>query len=95
MRSGEGFSQPRFWNSDVLPRRIPQYVAFSDLPHMRRKRVACTQPRRVAAMSVAKRVADELDVQSVGPRFTLPLASMTNPTASRQIGRRSWLLYPV
>ncbi|KIY68260.1 P-loop containing nucleoside triphosphate hydrolase protein [Cylindrobasidium torrendii FP15055 ss-10] len=43
--------------------QIPQFVAYSDLPHTRGKMVACTQPRRVAAMSVAKRVADEMDVQ--------------------------------
>lgn len=43
--------------------QIPQFVAFSDLPHTKGKMVACTQPRRVAAMSVAKRVADEMDVQ--------------------------------
>jgi pre-mRNA-splicing factor ATP-dependent RNA helicase DHX15/PRP43 len=41
--------------------QIPQFVAFSDLPHTKGKMVACTQPRRVAAMSVAKRVADEMD----------------------------------
>ncbi|KZO97381.1 P-loop containing nucleoside triphosphate hydrolase protein [Calocera viscosa TUFC12733] len=43
--------------------RIPQFVAFSDLPQTKGKMIACTQPRRVAAMSVAKRVADEMDVQ--------------------------------
>ncbi|KAI0942400.1 DEAH-box ATP-dependent RNA helicase prp43 [Taiwanofungus camphoratus] len=43
--------------------QIPQFVCYSDLPHVKGKMVACTQPRRVAAMSVAKRVADEMDVQ--------------------------------
>ncbi|EKM51224.1 uncharacterized protein PHACADRAFT_177891 [Phanerochaete carnosa HHB-10118-sp] len=42
--------------------QIPQFVCYSDLPHVKGKMVACTQPRRVAAMSVAKRVADEMDV---------------------------------
>ncbi|RYP09792.1 hypothetical protein DL764_001046 [Monosporascus ibericus] len=42
--------------------QIPQYVLYDELPHLNKKLVACTQPRRVAAMSVAQRVADELDV---------------------------------
>jgi pre-mRNA-splicing factor ATP-dependent RNA helicase DHX15/PRP43 len=42
--------------------QIPQFVLFDDLPHFQRKMVACTQPRRVAAMSVAQRVANEMDV---------------------------------
>lgn len=43
--------------------QIPQFVLFDDLPQQRRKLVACTQPRRVAAMSVAQRVANEMDVK--------------------------------
>ena len=45
--------------------QIPQFVCYSDLPMLRGKMVACTQPRRVAAMSVAKRVADEMDGESL------------------------------
>lgn len=43
--------------------QIPQFVLFDDLPQTQRKMVACTQPRRVAAMSVAQRVAEEMDVR--------------------------------
>ena len=42
--------------------QIPQFVLFDDLPHLNGKMIACTQPRRVAAMSVADRVAKEMDV---------------------------------
>ncbi|KAF8958432.1 P-loop containing nucleoside triphosphate hydrolase protein [Flammula alnicola] len=60
--------------------QIPQFVAFSDLPHTKGKLVACTQPRRLAAMSVAKRVADEMDVQlgqHVG--YSIRFEDMTDP----------------
>ena len=43
--------------------QIPQFVLYDDLPQSERKLVACTQPRRVAAMSVAQRVAQEMDVK--------------------------------
>ena len=46
--------------------QIPQFVLFDDLPQSRGKLVACTQPRRVAAMSVAQRVANEMDVELGG-----------------------------
>ncbi|KAF8073478.1 P-loop containing nucleoside triphosphate hydrolase protein [Lyophyllum atratum] len=60
--------------------QIPQFVAYSDLPHTRGKLVACTQPRRVAAMSVAKRVADEMDV-SLGRQvgYSIRFEDMTEP----------------
>lgn len=44
------------------------------------RRVACTQPRRVAAMSIAKRVSEEMDVvlgQEVG--YTIRFEDMTSP----------------
>lgn len=43
--------------------QVPQFVLYDDMPHLINKQVACTQPRRVAAMSVAARVADEMDVK--------------------------------
>ncbi|KAI3402516.2 PRP43 [Candida oxycetoniae] len=43
--------------------QIPQFVLYDEMPHLTGKQVACTQPRRVAAMSVASRVADEMDVE--------------------------------
>ncbi|CAD7698745.1 unnamed protein product [Ostreobium quekettii] len=41
--------------------QIPQFICEAGYTRDRRK-IACTQPRRVAAMSVARRVADEMDV---------------------------------
>ncbi|KAI8607586.1 P-loop containing nucleoside triphosphate hydrolase protein, partial [Chytriomyces sp. MP71] len=42
--------------------QIPQFLLYDEQSHKTGLQIACTQPRRVAAMSVAKRVADELDV---------------------------------
>ncbi|KAJ9124292.1 DEAH-box ATP-dependent RNA helicase prp43 [Naganishia vaughanmartiniae] len=60
--------------------QIPQFVCYNDLPQLKGRMVACTQPRRVAAMSVAKRVADEMDVQlgkEVG--YSIRFEDMTEP----------------
>ena len=37
--------------------------------------IACTQPRRVAAMSIAKRVSDEMDVE-MGQEVTMKASSV-------------------
>lgn len=53
--------------SILLSWQIPQWL--TELGGGIKRSVACTQPRRVAAMSVAQRVADEMDVplgQEVG-----------------------------
>ncbi|KAG8909357.1 DEAH-box ATP-dependent RNA helicase prp43 [Tulasnella sp. 408] len=58
--------------------QIPQFCVYSDLPHTKGKMIACTQPRRVAAMSVAQRVAAEMDVElgkQVG--YTIRFEDMT------------------
>lgn len=39
--------------------------------------IGCTQPRRVAAMSVAKRVSDEMGTQLGKFRYLLPLSIYT------------------
>ncbi|EGF77682.1 hypothetical protein BATDEDRAFT_13867 [Batrachochytrium dendrobatidis JAM81] len=43
--------------------QIPQFLVYDEQPQQTGMLIACTQPRRVAAMSVAKRVADEMDVK--------------------------------
>lgn len=63
--------------------QIPQYVVHELLAANPdgKKQVCCTQPRRVAAMSVAKRVAEEMDVefgQQVG--YTIRFEDLTSPS---------------
>jgi pre-mRNA-splicing factor ATP-dependent RNA helicase DHX15/PRP43 len=61
--------------------QIPQFVLYDDLPHLNSKMVACTQPRRVAAMSVAQRVAEEMDVnlgEEVG--YSIRFEDKTGPS---------------
>jgi pre-mRNA-splicing factor ATP-dependent RNA helicase DHX15/PRP43 len=47
--------------------QCPQFLLEAGYASAGGKVVACTQPRRVAAMSVAARVAEELDTQLGGP----------------------------
>lgn len=52
--------------------QVPQFLCELLKPHQNGKLVGCTQPRRVAAMSVSKRVAEEMDVQyGAGVGYTI------------------------
>lgn len=60
--------------------QIPQWCLEWAMSNCEKKGVACTQPRRVAAMSVAARVAEELDVtlgQEVG--YSIRFEDLTSP----------------
>ncbi|RKP11305.1 P-loop containing nucleoside triphosphate hydrolase protein, partial [Piptocephalis cylindrospora] len=61
--------------------QIPQYLAYDLLPQLKGLQIACTQPRRVAAMSVAKRVADEMDVR-IGTQvgYSIRFEDCTSPS---------------
>lgn len=60
--------------------QIPQFLLEAGLAKQGKKAVACTQPRRVAATSIAARVADELDVElgaEVG--YTIRFEDVSDP----------------
>ncbi len=65
----------------LLIHQIPQWLTeLAQANPSGKKIVGCTQPRRVAAMSVAQRVADEMDVvlgQEVG--YTIRFEDCTSP----------------
>eukprot|EP00978_Attheya_sp_CCMP212_P004713 scaffold10348_cov54-Attheya_sp.AAC.6 len=59
--------------------QIPQFLVEAGYAEQGQTMVACTQPRRVAATSIASRVADEMDVplgQEVG--YTIRFEDMSN-----------------
>ena len=61
--------------------QIPQFLLDADLITPGLTSVACTQPRRVAATSIAQRVADEMDValgEEVG--YTIRFEDVSHPT---------------
>lgn len=64
--------------------QIPQFLVhagFAAAADGKTRMIACTQPRRVAAMSVAQRVADEMDVklgEQVG--YTIRFEDVSGPS---------------
>eukprot|EP00934_Nitzschia_sp_Nitz4_P001506 Nitzschia sp. Nitz4//scaffold114_size70088//5036//7183//NITZ4_005967-RA/size70088-processed-gene-0.30-mRNA-1//-1//CDS//3329533393//1506//frame0 len=63
--------------------QIPQFLLGADLVRQGETCVACTQPRRVAATSIAQRVADEMDVtlgNEVG--YTIRFEDVSDPNTT-------------
>lgn len=63
--------------------QIPQFLLCANLVKQGEKCVACTQPRRVAATSIAQRVAEEMDVQlgkEVG--YTIRFEDVSDPNTT-------------
>jgi pre-mRNA-splicing factor ATP-dependent RNA helicase DHX15/PRP43 len=60
--------------------QIPQFLVEAGYPTLGKTTVACTQPRRVAATSIAARVADEMDVELGGHvGYTIRFEDMSSP----------------
>jgi len=58
--------------------QIPQMLVERLRPDLRGKMICCTQPRRVAAMSVSKRVSEEMDVSfGEGVGYTIRFEDLT------------------
>ena len=63
--------------------QIPQFLLEAGLAKPGRTCIACTQPRRVAATSIAARVAEEMDVElgsQVG--YTIRFEDVSDPTTT-------------
>ncbi|VEU36988.1 unnamed protein product [Pseudo-nitzschia multistriata] len=63
--------------------QIPQFLLEAGLAEQGKTCVACTQPRRVAATSIAQRVADEMDVElgrEVG--YTIRFEDVSDPRST-------------
>ena len=63
--------------------QIPQFLLEAGLSKQGKKTIACTQPRRVAATSIAARVAEEMDVElgsEVG--YTIRFEDVSDPSTT-------------
>ena len=75
---------------DDALQQIPQFLVNNSLIRGH-KMVACTQPRRVAAMSIAKRVSEEMDVTMGGHvGYTIRFEDVTSAQTVLKYVRSLW-----